>query len=78
MKINVNDSLDYLASLQEFNAGNLTAHAENGAYVVKSYGVVIGRAVRLPNGEIMGEVFPQKYSTTTTRHENITRRAWAH
>ena len=78
MKINVKDSLYYLARLQAFNAGNLTAGPENGAYVVKSYGVVVGRAVRLPNGEVMGEVLPQKYSTTTTRHENLARRAWAH
>lgn len=60
---------------EPFNAGNLSARISGGVYEVFSYYTLI--AVSAPDRFTdFAEVMPEKYSVTTSKHQNIVRRAW--
>ena len=68
---------EFLTDRYSFNAGTLTAFWEGEdlssmAYVVRSYGTPIAK--RTQGGEIW--LTPIKYSTTTSRHLNLVKKAW--
>lgn len=80
--ITLNESKQYLATRQPFSAGNLTASIEAGElngeivpiYVVRSYGVKI--ATSSPWVNDCGVISGERYSQTTSKHQNIVKRAW--
>jgi hypothetical protein len=72
-----------IQSLTAFKHGSCHAYWEyesddsQQVYVVYSYGTRIAVAQRQPNGQLIASMDTQKYSTTTSRLQNIIKRAWA-
>lgn len=67
-----------LRNLEPFRGNTLSGYynEENGKLDVYSYNTTIGQALFI-NGEIVVDYFnPAKYSVTTSKHQNIIRRAW--
>ena len=60
-----------LQTLTPFHGNSLSAYWNGGAYYVESYTTVIARA----SGD-KREVSSTKYSVTTSRQQNLIRRAW--
>ena len=77
-RINVRQAIDAIASKEEFNAGNLWGRwdsypAEDGErYIVYSYRQWIAIFNKTSNE---WELNTNKYSVTTSKHQNFTRRA---
>lgn len=69
-----------IANREEFTGNSCRGYFEGGDYVVVSYNTAIARATRLTvagatrNGELW--INPNKYSVTTSKLQNIIRRAW--
>jgi hypothetical protein len=67
-----------LANLEPFRGNSMTAfwNDNKGGLDVYSYNTCIGQALVI-NGQIVIDYFNRnKYSTTTSRHQNLIRRAW--
>lgn len=67
-----------LAKLEPFKGNSLTAYYddETGKLDVYSYNTTIGQALFV-NGRIVVDYFnANKYSVTTSRHQNLIRKAW--
>ena len=60
-----------LANLEPFHGNSLSAYWNGGGYYVESYTTVIAR-------DMFGtkEVSSAKYSVTTSKHQNLIKRAW--
>lgn len=65
---------------QEFKGNSCRGYYEGEEYVVVSYNTAIARAtsVRVVGAERNGELWlnPRSYSKTTSRLQNIVKRAW--
>lgn len=67
-----------LRNLEPFRGNTMTAvwNENKGGLDVYSYNTCIGQALRI-NGQIVIDYFNRdKYSVTTSKHQNIIRRAW--
>ncbi len=53
-----------------FNGNSMSALIQGDEYVVKSYGTVIARASAMMGGSIL-EINEDRYSQTTSRHQNL-------
>lgn len=62
-----------LKNYQPFTGNSLTAILEGDEYSVYSYSTKIARCSL---GVMWHEVSPVKYSQTTTRQQNLIKRAW--
>ena len=62
-----------LKAYEPFKGNSLTAFRSGDEYSVYSYSTLIARA---SVNVLWHEVEPRKYSVTTSRHQNIIRRAW--
>lgn len=60
-----------LETLTPFRGNSLMAYWENGIYYVYSYSTIIAIHDNSP------KVHDTKYSQTTSRHQNLVRKAWA-
>ena len=67
-----------LRNLEPFHGNSLSGYWNDnkGGLDVSSYNTTIGQALFI-NGEIVVDYFnANKYSVTTSRHQNLIRRAW--
>ena len=60
-----------LADLVPFKGNSLSAYWEGEIYKVVSYSTLI--AVKQPSGRVIAS---KKYSSTTSRHQNLIKKAW--
>jgi len=60
-----------LRNLEPFKGNSLRAFWDGGSYLVVSYSTAIASA-----NSTEREVTERKYSVTTSRHQNLIRRAW--
>ena len=66
-----------LTTLEPFdNKNSMSARWENDVYVVYSYRTVIAHVNGQGEGGRDRWVSPEKYSTTTSRQQNLIRRVW--
>ena len=70
-----------LTNLEPFNGNSLSAKAENAwgslVYRVYSYNTLIAtKSWHGDEGEWSTYLNPEKYSVTTSRHQNLIRKAW--
>ena len=63
-----------LAEHLPFNGNSLTAFWDGDTYKVFSYSTLIARVN--PSGD--HDIATRKYSVTTSRHQNLIRRAWGY
>lgn len=61
-----------LRNRESFNGNSMNAHYTEGAYMVYSYATLI--AYHNYDGELYFN--PKKYSVTTSRHQNLVKKAW--
>lgn len=59
-----------LATLTPFKGNSLLGYWENGVYYVVSYATIIAIY------DTEAKVTERKYSVTTSRHQNLVKRAW--
>ena len=67
-----------LRNLEPFRGNSMSGYWNDnkGGLDVYSYNTAIGQALFV-NGEIVVDYFnPEKYSNTTSRHQNLVRKAW--
>ncbi len=67
-----------LRNLEPFRGNSMSARWYGETYVVTSYSTDIAEwVIETPDGEPEEySVHPRKYSVTTSRHQNLVRRAW--
>ena len=66
-----------LTTLEPFdNKNSMSARWDDDVYVVYSYRTVIATTNTRGGGDRICWVSPEKYSTTTSRQQNLIRRVW--
>ena len=66
-----------LANLTPFSGNTMSAQFAGQAYLVYSYSTLIAEQWWVPQvGEWYKYVVAGKFSTTTSRHQNLVRKAW--
>ena len=67
-----------LANREPFTGNSMSASLDYGIYSVWSYSTLIAdyKLGKLDDGEPRITFNPHKYSVTTSRHQNLIRRAW--
>ena len=63
-----------LKRLEPFNGNSMSGYIFENDYLVFSYNTIIARH-RMNSWTY--SINPEKYSVTTSRHQNLVRRAWA-
>ena len=77
MKDNYRTIEGRLALLAPFTGNSLRGYMdENGRFAVWSYGTLIATAWQTAEGIAVTKFDQNKYSVTTSRHQNLIRRAW--
>jgi len=74
---NYKQILDKLENMTPFSGNSMSAQFAGQAYLVYSYSTLIAEQWWVPQvGEWYKYVVAGKFSTTTSRHQNLVRKAW--
>jgi hypothetical protein len=72
MQDNYRTIANKLETLKEFTGNSMRGRWEDGRFIVYSYSTPIA----IWQTSLVKEVTERKYSVTTSRHQNLIRRAW--